>query len=109
MAKQEVPKLSKDERVAALNQALKARRARAEVKQKVRDGELSLDDVLGMKNDPVIARMKVRDLVASFKSIGEVKSQKIMQQCEISESRRLMGLGHLQEARLREVLSCYSV
>ncbi len=108
MAKQEIPELSKDDRAAALDKALKARRLRAEVKEKVAQGELSFDEVLEMRDDPAIARMKVRELVSAFKSIGVMKTSQIMRMCEISENRRLGGLGRKQEARLREILKGYS-
>ena len=67
-----VPQLSPEERQAALEKAKVARAKRAEVREKLKQGELTLEQVLDMRDDP------------------------------IAESRRLKGLGERQRKALLE-------
>ena len=54
-----IPQLSPEERQAALEKAKAARIKRAEVRDDLKSGKLTLEKVLEMKNDPVVGRMKV--------------------------------------------------
>jgi DNA uptake protein ComE-like DNA-binding protein len=95
-----LPNLSAAERKAALEKAAKARQARAELRLKIKDGALSFADVMKKSDDPIVARMKVSALLESLPGYGKAKAAKIMDELEISESRRVQGLG----ARQREML-----
>jgi len=95
-----LPNLSAAERRAALEKAAKARQARAELRVKIKDGKLSFKDVMKKSDDPIVARMKVSALLESLPGYGKAKAAKIMDEIEISESRRVQGLG----ARQREML-----
>lgn len=95
-----LPNLTAAERKAALEKAAKARQARAELRLKIKDGKLSFADVMKKSNDPIVARMKVSALLESLPGYGKAKAAKIMDELEISESRRVQGLG----ARQREML-----
>ncbi len=61
--------------------------------------------LLGQVDDDLIGKMKVLSVVESMPGVGKVKSRRIMEQCEISESRRLQGLGRNQRDRLLAALS----
>ena len=50
-----IPQLSPEERQAALEKAKAARIKRAEVRDELKSGKLTLDQVLKMKNDPLLA------------------------------------------------------
>lgn len=100
-----IPQLSAEERKAALEKAKAARIKRAEVRDQLKSGELSVKDVLAQKEDPVIGRMKVSTLIETLPGYGKAKSEKIMSELQIAESRRLRGLGARQEAALLERLS----
>lgn len=100
-----IPQLSAEERKAALEKAKAARIKRAEVRDQLKSGELSVKDVLAQKDDPVIGRMKVSTLIETLPGYGKAKSEKIMSELQIAESRRLRGLGVRQEAALLERLS----
>lgn len=100
-----IPQLSAEERKAALEKAKAARTKRAEVRDQLKSGELSVKDVLAQKDDPVIGRMKVSTLIETLPGYGKAKSEKIMSELQIAESRRLRGLGARQEAALLERLS----
>ncbi len=95
-----LPKLSEADRKAALEKAAKARQERAELRKRIKSGELSFAEVMSKADDPVIGRMKVSALLESLPGFGKAKAARIMEELEISESRRVQGLG----ARQREML-----
>ena len=97
-----IPQLSAEERQAALEKAKAARIKRAQVRDDLKSGKLSLEDVLGM--NPVVGRMKVSTLIETLPGYGKAKAEKIMAELKIAESRRLKGLGERQEAALLESL-----
>ena len=99
-----IPQLSDAERKAALEKAKEARIKRAEVREDLKSGKLSLQDILAMKNDQVVGRMKVSTLIETLPGYGKAKSEKIMNELQIAESRRLRGLGERQQAALLERL-----
>ena len=100
-----IPQLSAEERQAALEKAKAARIKRAQVRDDLKNGKLSLQDVLAMKDDPIVGRMKVSTLIETLPGYGKAKAEKIMGELKIAESRRLKGLGELQEAALLERLA----
>ncbi|MGB4592709.1 MAG: integration host factor, actinobacterial type [Coriobacteriia bacterium] len=95
-----LPNLSEADRKAALEKAAKARQARAELRQQIKSGKVSFAEVMKKADDPIVARMKVSTLLESLPGFGKAKAAKIMDELEISESRRVQGLG----ARQREML-----
>ena len=99
-----IPQLSAEERQAALEKAKAARIKRAQVRDELKSGKLSLKEVLDMKDDPVVGRMKVSTLIETMPGYGKAKAEKIMGELKIAESRRLKGLGERQEAALLERL-----
>lgn len=99
-----IPQLSPEERQAALEKAKAARIKRAEVRDELKSGKLTLKDILVMKTDPVIGRMKVSTLIETLPGYGRAKAEKIMRELMIAESRRLRGLGKRQESALLERL-----
>lgn len=99
-----VPELTQEERAAALARALEARTARAQVKAQLAAGELSLVDVIAMKNDDAIGKMRVADVIGCIPHYGEAKTKRVMEELKISPGRRLRGLGKRQEVDLVERL-----
>jgi predicted metalloprotease len=98
-----VPELSDDARRAALEKAATARRIRAEVKQQLRDGTITLADVIARaEHDEIIGKTKVSAILESLPRIGKKTARTTMEKLEISESRRLRGLGERQRERLLE-------
>jgi hypothetical protein len=99
------PTLSPDARAAALEKAAAARRARAELKNLLKMGSLSLRDAIAQADtDPVIAKTKVLTVLESLPKLGKVKSRRVMDEVGIAESRRMQGLGEQQKARLLELI-----
>jgi len=99
-----LPILSPEDRKAALEKAAKARQARAALRADIKSGKLSFAAVMKKSDDPVVARMKVSTLLESLPGYGKAKAHKIMAELEISESRRVQGLGARQREALMERL-----
>ncbi len=100
------PKLTAEQRMAALGKAAEARRVRAEIKELLRTGSLSLAEVLERAEvDDVVARIKVTSLLVALPGMGKVKAKRLMEEQGIAENRRIRGLGWRQRAALLSVLS----
>jgi signal recognition particle GTPase len=100
------PSLSADQRQAALEKAAQARRQRAELKEKLKMGSLTLAELLQQADsDEIVGKMKVLAVLESLPGLGKVKARRLMDEVGISETRRLHGLGEQQRKRLFEKLS----
>jgi hypothetical protein len=100
------PSLTPEQRAAALKKAGEVRAARAELKEKLKMGSVSLADVLKQADsDEVVGKLKVLSLLESLPNIGKVKARRLMEDIGISESRRVKGLGPQQRQALLEQLS----
>jgi hypothetical protein len=97
-----LPTLTDEQRKAALEKAAEARRARAEVKMKLKGGTLTLKQILGQPTDDTIGKMKVSAVLEALPGVGKVRARKIMEKLEVSTSRRVRGLGEKQKAALLE-------
>ena len=96
-----LPPLTPEQRSAALEKAAKARKERAEVKNKLKNGGISLSEVLADSlKDEVIGKMKVSALLESLPGVGKVRAKQIMERLKIAETRRLRGLGDQQRKAL---------
>ena len=95
------PKLTDEQRRAALEKAAEARRVRAELKALIKMGSLTISEVLDKSDtNEIISRTKVLAVLESMPKIGKVKARRIMKDIGIAESRRLRGLGDQQRAAL---------
>jgi hypothetical protein len=98
------PSLSPEQRQAALDKAAAARRERAELKEKLKMGSINLKELLQLADSQdVVAKMKVLAVLESLPGVGKVRARRLMEELDISESRRLRGLGRNQ----REGLLCH--
>jgi hypothetical protein len=94
------PPLSEDQRRQALEKAAVARRKRAELKEQLKSGRTNLRDLLDRTTDEVVGKMKVSSVLESLPGVGRVRARKIMERLDISESRRMRGLGAKQKENL---------
>lgn len=99
-----LPNLSDADRQAALKKAADARAKRAAVRADVKAGKLTFADIMKKSDDPIVARMKVSALLESLPGFGKAKAARVMHDLEISESRRVQGLGARQREMLMERL-----
>ena len=98
-----LPTLTPEERAAALEKAARARKERAEVKDRLKHGTTTLPDVLRYAaGDEVLAGTKVVALIRSVPGVGPVKARQIMERLGIADTRRVKGLGPNQRAALME-------
>ncbi|MFM8621155.1 MAG: guanylate kinase [Candidatus Nanopelagicaceae bacterium] len=96
------PKLTPEQRVAALESAKLARRTRAKVKEEIRTGELKVLQVIELAStNEAIAKMRVAELLESIPGIGKVRVASILDKLGISNTRRIQGLGVLQLQKLK--------
>lgn len=99
------PALTPEQRTAALAKAALARKARAEVKDHLKSGRVTLKELLGKAgSDDIVGKMKVLAALESLPGTGKVKARKLMEQVGISETRRLQGLGAKQVESLLEAI-----
>ncbi|MGH2767366.1 MAG: integration host factor, actinobacterial type [Actinomycetota bacterium] len=97
------PPLSDERRRAALAKAAEARRQRAELKERLKSGETSLKELLQHTDDETVSKMKVSTVLESMPGVGKVRTRRLMERLNISESRRIRGLGIKQrESLLKE-------
>ena len=97
--------MTEEQRKEALEKAKETRRARAEVRAKLKAGKLTAKKALAKRDDPIIGKIKVSQFIQSFPGFGKAKAEKIMAEIGIAENRRLSGLGDKQVAALIEALS----
>jgi hypothetical protein len=101
-----LPPLTPEQRAAALEKAAVARRARAEVKNRLKYSQGSLGDVIREgQNNEIVGKMKVSALLEALPGVGKVRARQIMEEIGISESRRVRGLGTNQASALIERFS----
>jgi transposase len=96
-----LPPLTPEQRAAALEKAAKARKERAEVKNKLKTNDKTLPEVLKEgQTDDIVGKMKVSALLESMPGVGKVRAKQIMERLGIAESRRVRGLGANQRTAL---------
>ena len=96
------PPLTEEQRRQALQKAAAARRARAELKEQLKGGRISLRDLMERTHDEIVGKMKVSAVLESLPGVGRVRARKLMEKLDISESRRMRGLGAKQKENLLE-------
>src|ERR1039458_1546643 len=97
------PSLTPEQRQAALEKAAAVRRARAELKDHLKSGRVTLKELLGKADsDEIVGKMKVLSALEALPGTGKVKARRLMDTVGISEGRRLQGLGAKQRETLLE-------
>jgi guanylate kinase len=95
------PKLTAEQRSAALAKSTAARQVRAATKLRVKSGDLSLAAVFELAgSDEAIAKMRVVELLESFSGVGKVRAIATLDRLQISQTRRIQGLGVAQRQNL---------
>ena len=96
-----LPDLSPEQRAAALEKAAAARKARAELRERLKSKGATVGDVLKQGDtDEVIGKMRVSAVLESLPGVGKARAAKIMERLEISPTRRVRGLGANQRKAL---------
>lgn len=92
--------ISDEVRRAALVKAAAVRRERAELRGQLKNGDISLSELLDRVGDDTVGKMKVLAVIESLPGVGKVKARRAMDDIGISENRRLRGLGSRQTSQL---------
>jgi signal recognition particle GTPase len=97
------PSLTPEQREQALAKAAEARRVRAELKEKLKMGALSLRALLDQAEaDDHVGKMKVLAVIEALPGVGKVKARRTMEEIGIADTRRVRGLGDQQRSKLLE-------
>lgn len=94
-----LPTMTPEQRAAALAKAAQVRTERAQLKTSLKDGTLTLAEVLADTRE-VVTKLKVTALLESLPGMGKARAKQLMGQIGIAESRRVRGLGAGQRAAL---------
>jgi len=87
-----LPPLTPEQRAEALQKAAIARKERADVKNRLKRGAVTLSEVIkDGSTDDIIGKMKVSALLESLPGVGKVRAKQIMERLGIAESRRAGG------------------
>lgn len=96
-----LPPLTPEQRAAALEKAAAARKARAELKERLKRNGTSITEVLDAGgSDDVVGKMRVSAVLESMPGVGKARAARIMERLEISPTRRVRGLGAKQRTAL---------
>lgn len=96
-----LPELDPEQRRAALAKATEARRARAELKQMLKAGEIGFAELLDRaEHVPPLRKMRVSEVIEAMPGYGKVRADQLMERTKIARSRRIQGLGSKQRAQL---------
>lgn len=96
-----LPPLTPEQRQAALDKAAASRRERAAVKNRLKHSGATIAEVLAEgEHNEVIGKMRVSELLQSLPGLGKVRAAALMERLNISETRRVRGLGANQKAAL---------
>jgi hypothetical protein len=87
----------------ALRRANEIRSQRAELKKRLKSGELAVQDLIADPPDYVLTA-KVFDMIVAAPKYGKVKATRLLNQCRISQGKTLGGLSDRQRAELVELL-----
>lgn len=97
------PSLTPEQREQALAKAAEARRARAELKEKLKMGSITLRELLDKaESDDHVGKMKVLAVIEALPGVGKVKARRTMDDIGIADTRRVRGLGEQQRKALLE-------
>lgn len=95
------PSLTPEQRAAALAKAAEARRARAEIKERLKSGSVGFRQLLAdAEEDEMIGGIKVLAILESLPGVGKVKARRTMDEIGIADTRRIRGLGEQQRRAL---------
>lgn len=95
------PALTDEQRKAALEKAAASRKARAEIKEQLKAGSVTFDELCKQAEDnDIVGKMKVLSVLESLPRVGKVKARNLLEFAGVSDTRRLQGLGKNQREKL---------
>ena len=98
------PERSHQQRMEALRRANGIRSERARLKDRLRNGELAIAEVL-VDPPEYVHTAKVFDLLLAVPKYGRVKANKLLERCRVSPSKTVNGLTPRQRKELLDMLN----
>ncbi len=98
------PERSHQQRMEALRRANGIRSDRARLKERLRNGELAIVEVL-VDPPEYVHTAKVFDLLLAVPKFGRVKTNKLLERCRVSPSKTVIGLTPRQRKELLDMLN----
>ncbi len=96
-----LPEVTEEQRSEALAKAAAARRQRAEMKELLRTGSLTLGEVFDRaETDEIVAGTKIVAILQSMPGLGKIGTKRLLEALDIAENRRVRGLGTRQRQAL---------
>lgn len=95
------PARTRAQRLAALDEANRIRRYRAQIKRQILEGGTS---TLDLRDDPDMATAKVVDFLLAEPGIGRVRAHRILQTTACSPSKTFAGVSDRQWAAITAML-----
>ncbi|MCZ7661831.1 MAG: hypothetical protein M5U22_02260 [Thermoleophilia bacterium] len=99
----QTPERSRQQRIEALHRANGIRTERARLKDLLRQGEVSIHEVLTDPPD-YLHTAKVFDIILAVPKFGRVKTSRVLERCRVSPSKTVIGLTPRQRRELVEIL-----
>lgn len=90
-----------EKREEACRKSIAARRERAELKRRIKTGEVSIEEALGCK---CVDKMRVEQFIMGFPNIGAARCDAIKRLLHIADNRRVGGLGAKQRSGLVSII-----
>jgi len=95
------PQLTDEQRRQALEKAAEARKVRAETKELLKTGSMTLAELFEQADsDELLAGLKVESLLGAMPGTGKIKAKRLMESVGIAANRRIRGLGANQKEKL---------
>jgi hypothetical protein len=95
------PQLTDEQRMKALEKAAEARRVRAEAKELLKTGSMTLSELFEQaESQELLEGLKVESLIAAMPGTGKIKAKRLMESIGIADNRRIRGLGTKQKEAL---------
>lgn len=95
-----MPKLSAEQKMEGLKKAQQVRAGRARIRAGLKDGSITLAELLEKTDDEIVGKTRVKYVLESLPQVGKITAARIMQEVGIDEVRRLKGLGVRQREEL---------
>lgn len=93
------PVRSLDQRMNALELANQIRVYRADLKRRIAAGDIDIETVL-RGDDPMLATMKVWDLLMAVPKVGRTKANRALQRTRTSPTKTIGGLSERQRQEI---------
>ena len=101
-----IPKLTTEQRHAALDKGMQIRHQRAEYREQLKKGALPPEKFfeLADEGDQAAAGMRVKQMITALPGYAETRAEQLMKKLRIASGRKVKGLGKNQRANLLSTL-----